>query len=155
MPRKLRIAASVIFGVLTLALCVLWVRSYWMCDLVGDHTGYVNVVKSNNGYLTYLRQWDLSFQLQHLRQKRWWAYSGETNGNVPDKWYVNAGDNRFVAIHYCIPTVLAAGLAAILFHANPRSSLATLLTATIASGHRTWPGCVWLVRSCTRLLHFH
>ena len=30
MARKLRIAVSVFFGVLTVALCVLWVRSY--CD---------------------------------------------------------------------------------------------------------------------------
>lgn len=32
MARKLRIAVSAFFGALTLALCVLWVRSYWLCD---------------------------------------------------------------------------------------------------------------------------
>ena len=30
--RKLRIAASVFFGAMTVALCVLWVRSYWQAD---------------------------------------------------------------------------------------------------------------------------
>jgi hypothetical protein len=32
MIRRLRIAASVFFAVLTVALCVLWVRSYWRID---------------------------------------------------------------------------------------------------------------------------
>lgn len=32
MARKLRIAVSVFFGVLTIVLCVLWVRSYWQVD---------------------------------------------------------------------------------------------------------------------------
>jgi hypothetical protein len=32
MPRKLRIAASVCFAALAIALCLLWVRSYWLWD---------------------------------------------------------------------------------------------------------------------------
>jgi hypothetical protein len=31
--RRTRIAVLVFFGVLTVALCVLWVRSYWWCDV--------------------------------------------------------------------------------------------------------------------------
>jgi hypothetical protein len=34
MVRKLRIAVSVFFGLLTVALCVLWVRSYWWGECV-------------------------------------------------------------------------------------------------------------------------
>jgi hypothetical protein len=34
MARKLRIAVSVFFGLLTVALCVLWVRSYWRMDAI-------------------------------------------------------------------------------------------------------------------------
>jgi len=34
MPRKLRIAASVFFGLATVALCVLWIRSYWYWDSI-------------------------------------------------------------------------------------------------------------------------
>jgi hypothetical protein len=39
MPRKLRIAVSVFFGLLTVALCVLWVRSYSWFDSynIGRH----------------------------------------------------------------------------------------------------------------------
>lgn len=32
--RRVHIAASVFFGLLTVALCLLWVRSYWRCDIV-------------------------------------------------------------------------------------------------------------------------
>jgi hypothetical protein len=32
--RRVRIAVSVCFGLLTLALCVLWVRSYYRCDVI-------------------------------------------------------------------------------------------------------------------------
>lgn len=34
MVRKLRTAVSMFFGVLTVALCVLWVRSYWLNEVV-------------------------------------------------------------------------------------------------------------------------
>jgi hypothetical protein len=34
MLRRVKIAASVFFAVLTVALCVTWVRSYWHFDLI-------------------------------------------------------------------------------------------------------------------------
>ena len=34
MKRRLRIAVSVFFGVLTVLVCVLWVRSYWRVDML-------------------------------------------------------------------------------------------------------------------------
>ena len=34
MRRRVRIAVSVFFGVVAVALCVLWVRSYWWRDVV-------------------------------------------------------------------------------------------------------------------------
>ncbi len=37
--RKLRIAVSVFFGLLAVALCVLWVRSYWWIDDFTMHIG--------------------------------------------------------------------------------------------------------------------
>lgn len=39
-----RIAASVFFSILTMAVCVLWVRSYWQCDQL--HGAYPPVVFS-------------------------------------------------------------------------------------------------------------
>ena len=49
MPRKLRIAVSVFFGVLTVALCVLWVRSYWRVHVVHCPTAWPLVANSARG----------------------------------------------------------------------------------------------------------
>jgi hypothetical protein len=42
--RRLRIAASVFFAVVTLALCVLWVRSYWFRDVIHCRTSGSSVI---------------------------------------------------------------------------------------------------------------
>jgi Na+/melibiose symporter-like transporter len=44
MPRKLRIAVSVFFAVLTVALCVMWVRSYKWRDVIRCRTSGSNVI---------------------------------------------------------------------------------------------------------------
>jgi hypothetical protein len=47
MARKLRIAVSVFFGVVTVALCVLWVRSYWQVDFLTRYTPMYQGIISN------------------------------------------------------------------------------------------------------------
>ena len=49
--RRVRIAVSVFFGVMTVALCVLWVRSYWRLDFVSRIYSHRTTLYSNNGYL--------------------------------------------------------------------------------------------------------
>ena len=50
MARTLRIAVSVFFGLLTVALCVLWVQNYWATDVdLGRNT----TIASNCGDATY------------------------------------------------------------------------------------------------------
>jgi len=53
--RKLRIAWSVAWGVLCLLLIVLWVRSYWVCDIFCIRLGYpINQwMQSHDGGLMY------------------------------------------------------------------------------------------------------
>ncbi len=46
---RLRIAVSVFFGVLAVALCVLWVRSYWHSDVLLTASNYDATIASNNG----------------------------------------------------------------------------------------------------------
>jgi len=60
MARKLRIAVSVFFGLLTLALCVLWVRSYWRWDSL-DGDGWT--IASNCGRIVFQRD---SGTIQHV-----------------------------------------------------------------------------------------
>jgi hypothetical protein len=50
-PRTLRIATSAFFGLLTLAICVLWVRSFWQSDYISrQHNGILAFI-SNHGYV--------------------------------------------------------------------------------------------------------
>jgi hypothetical protein len=53
--RKLRLAWSVLWGVVALLLCVLWVRSYWVSDiLIGNEASGPSthfVLEASGGYL--------------------------------------------------------------------------------------------------------
>lgn len=51
MPRHLRIAASVFFGMLTLALCVLWVRSYIVSTEITMFDGVYNELGIGSGMI--------------------------------------------------------------------------------------------------------
>jgi hypothetical protein len=42
--RRVRIAGSVFFGVVTVVLCMLWVRSYWCRDVIRCRTSGSNVI---------------------------------------------------------------------------------------------------------------
>jgi hypothetical protein len=56
MARKLRIAASVFFAVLTVALCVLWVRSYWWVDSISRQAETIDLeIVSRSGKLSFMR----------------------------------------------------------------------------------------------------
>jgi len=58
--RRLRIAVSVCFGVVTVALCVLWVRSYWFIDRYGSDKvcGRSLILASTLGHVTVgIRRW--------------------------------------------------------------------------------------------------
>lgn len=51
--RKLRIAASLFFGLLTVAILVLWVRSYWYWDSLQTISGYrIFGLLSDSGYVS-------------------------------------------------------------------------------------------------------
>lgn len=74
--RSLRIAVSVFFGVVTVSLCALWMRSYWWLDAVqvgfgGRDTGHI---QSFEGRVTTFR-----FELWRQRGR-------QTFGSVPAKW---------------------------------------------------------------------
>ena len=56
MARKARIAVSVFFGMLAVALCVLWVRSYWRMDQVTKFDADFTMLYSNRGWLTWNQQ---------------------------------------------------------------------------------------------------
>ena len=51
MKRRLRIAVSVFFALVAVAFVVLWVRSYWRCEMFDklNTNGVTMTVGSNNG----------------------------------------------------------------------------------------------------------
>src|SRR5262245_6242240 len=55
MRRRLKIAWTVFFAVLTVALCVLWVRSYWKADCVArfDATQVRTALESYSGRIVF------------------------------------------------------------------------------------------------------
>lgn len=58
--RRVRVAVSVFFGLLTVLLCVLWVRSFWRHDNLSRHSGRsLTMVSVNSGEAIFIRYPDL------------------------------------------------------------------------------------------------
>lgn len=130
--RRLRIAVSVVFGVLTLLLVVLWVRSYWRSDVVYCPVGRQVIVNSlcgifqvnimpNDARTGWGPGWgwnsfafdDMSEQRTNQQSWAWYSYAGITSVSFP-VWSV----------------ILLCWLAAVAAYRTPRFSLRTMLIAT-------------------------
>lgn len=135
MGLKLRIAATVFFGLLAMALCVLWGRSYWYQD------GYrsfdrpkLSGLFSESGMLYFSR---VVLDETMLTEFTW--TSGYTSKRLPDDWDakwaafdVRRNPNYFsITIPYWFPTLLTACVSAIAcVYSKWQFSLRTLLLAT-------------------------
>jgi hypothetical protein len=150
MPSKLRIAVSGFFGVLTLLLVVLWVRSYWVSDVVNSpvpgNTSFL--VRSQNGCLTVL----MLKQRMHPNWPRgfiWEEHPASVDRQrrvTPASWgyYPNPGSGDWtVVIPQWFPAALMATIC-IAPWATLRFSLRTLLIATtllaVVLGLAVWAG---------------
>jgi hypothetical protein len=137
MLRRLRIAGSVFFGLLTLALLILWVRSIAPLDCVWEFYwhGHVLMVEFYSGVLFVAH----SIQGTPVNMTAWWA---QTNANreglrahgLPLKtFYLGLfSDGHILGI---VPIWLPALTAALLatmpwMRRTPRFSLRTMLIAT-------------------------
>jgi hypothetical protein len=140
----MRVAVSVIFGVLTMALCVLWGRSYWLQDYFASNQWSFVCVSSNNGYLIL----DLRpGKKLHTIQQPWWAGTTKANGWVPSSIYKSEPRKMLIATHFCVPAVTFAGVA-VAFGAgflSTRFSLRDMLIATTLVAVVLGLG-VWLAR---------
>ena len=137
MARKLRIAVSALFGVLTLLLVVLWVRSHFYVHSVqtASHPRYI--LSSGNGYLILARTKSaIEPELIHY-------VFAETSGGYPPFSGSTIGDTTFLSIPYWIPVFFAAAASLLLarFHSF---SLRTLLIGTtllaVILGLAVWAG---------------
>jgi len=142
--RRVRIAVSVFFGVLTVALCVLWVRSYFSFDIwklqpsskrpivVGSAYGHVTVsFRSKVG--TPMRR----FMSQPLQLAKW------ESQRVPRVFqFLN---DRVVVPHWFVALLLIGLSATPWISQSRRFSLRTMLIATTLVAVVLELG-VWLAR---------
>lgn len=133
MDRKLRIAVSVFFGLLTVALCVLWVRSYWVSELLvtaktptawslGPIRGGLLLGTYPQGTVNNWREWYLASSPSRsgtiVRSLRFsFDFSGDTKSMVVPFWFLIGATCAFW-MPLSWPTI------------RPQFSLRTLLIAT-------------------------
>ena len=142
MARKLRIAVSVCFGLLTVALVVMWVRSY------GINEGFS---KSANGTLTGFGSNGGWLYCQHIKSLSrnptgyGWRYSAiETSDLMQLRRWSFRPRNMSLYVPHSGLTAISAGIAWIAL-VRPRFSLRTLLIATtLVAVVLGW--IVWMVR---------
>jgi hypothetical protein len=139
MARKLRIAVSVYFGLLTVALCVMWVRSYyWIDNVVGPVTATQQIgFASSKGWLTLRSKRPPSFQKWSMQSRTpaqleaIYEQMRQGGGQVrrsAEPHFGLTGDGAIQFPHW-LPTVTVAILASLPW-VSPRFSLRTLLIAT-------------------------
>lgn len=140
MPLNPRIAVSVFFGLLTVALCVLWVRSYWQ----------VGVLTYTEGQDVILRRWGFNSgrfihtkyplvnklmdpQAAALTRQVWpagWSIDAGPAKDLSKNFVWEIGDKRSVVIAPLWPIVLLSAVTCVIAGQLPTFSLRTLLIAT-------------------------
>jgi len=146
--RKLRIAWSVVWGVVAVLLCVLWVRSYWRNDAVagdlgnyfvylGSRTGTIGIVRETINYAHWqpFRAASLSVAADDWHSKLLLvSYDDEPPPSrlLGFRWRIDSesiGDGFEAEIPMLYPVLLFGAFAALPWRAW-RFSLRTLLVAT-------------------------
>jgi hypothetical protein len=124
MIRRLRIAASVFFAVLAVLLCVLWVRSYFIRDVISyaDNSGNLVGLSLSYGSIDVMRSSPYG-----MSDLGWEYYSHSVNDNK-DSWELEKMATRLVLPFWPIIVVAASGTC-IGFGIGRRFSLRTLLIA--------------------------
>jgi hypothetical protein len=127
--RRTRIAASMFFGVLTVLLCLMCVRSFWRYDYVSrEHVDYTICV-SNNGFLEFRRTRSM-FSSNKPINARWRMGSTSANGRFFEHLFWQ--DQRFTS--FILPysyLVYATAIGTVLpWLLSSRFSLRAMLIAT-------------------------
>ena len=141
--RRLRIAASVFFALMTVALCVLWVRSYWRSDVVARSVagGSYMEIKSICGGIRASRQ-SAGHDLPSF-----WGYRSSVLGerywpSTRISWGSRGSVGRIHFPHW-LPVIVTMLIATLCWKPiERRFSLRTLLIATtlvaVALGLGVW-----------------
>lgn len=147
MARKLSIAASVFFGLLTVALCVLWVRSYWREDSWARSDDSFSRLISVSGCVVFHHNPRPLPDFPNEGRGKWMYSKKAVKEKVYTQWYwtehgpTPPGQRRrlfpdqrpvstYVSIPYWLPTI-ASALA--LFLLTAKQQIASWLRARLAS----------------------
>jgi hypothetical protein len=129
MRRRLRIAISVCFAVLTVLLCVLWVRSYWCRDHVQGPWFRSSTVNfwSSTGQLTVgtVRKLSWNWRVTTIKYPDDWIAEPKRWG-----WAGNALGTTLFFPHWILPLTFAVVGITLWIPWSNRFSLRTLLIAT-------------------------
>lgn len=139
MPRKLRIAVSAFFGVLTLALCVLWVRSYAWYDFdyvpltssteahISSYQGSIAIAFAPRGFTA--GGTNLSWQGGNVRMNQlpWTKVAANSNRRITARWLPRP-DSAIDAPYWSLVAACALATAIPWWHFT--FSLRALLIAT-------------------------
>jgi hypothetical protein len=149
--RRARIAVSVFFGVVAVALVALWVRSYWRHDVLGVFTGgkAAALYGSSNGVLCLELRDEFGWQdddptcfARSMSARRAWPYHGSTPVGAPAGFSIRSySDSTYVVAPHWFAMVVAAALAGLPWMSF-LFSLLTLIFATtlvaVALGLGVW-----------------
>lgn len=133
MPRKLRIAVSAFFGLLTIALCLLWVRSYTWHDALVRFAPNQQVIASQNGDIVFLNDLDT-----WSKRETGWSFRSRRGDESDGEWMGLRVSHLYFTAFFCLVAVVA-------FPYSLRFSLRTLLIATTLLAIVLGLG-IWLTR---------
>lgn len=110
MARKLRIAASIFFGMLTMTLCVMWVRSFWTLDQWFLMYRAFVMLQSNYGHLSWQCSYENSITLHGPGGALTYA-PGPADGRPPFLFWRFDDTGHVVAAPHLLLAVLPATIA--------------------------------------------
>jgi hypothetical protein len=138
MKRRLRIAVSVFFALVALALCVLWVRSYFGEDRVSGHASdsFGLRLYSSRGWIVCAKSTSLGTKKNYpfdvaLGSEHWLAPNDSRLRFTSPRDFFSGANYASVSLPHWI-LMLASGVAAtaVALHWRFRFSIGTLLIAT-------------------------
>jgi hypothetical protein len=138
--RKLRIGVSVFFGLLTLALCVLWVRSFWRLDQVYRSGATVYSIYSNNGTIGLAITEPFYTPPPNVH---WELASANSNGRWPTPFFKSTTLSTTLAVPHILLAFLPAAIACLPWLRWKFSLRAMLIATTLVAvvlGLAVWAG---------------
>jgi hypothetical protein len=105
--RGVQVGTSVFFGVVTVVMLVLWVRSYWRVDMIDNRVNFI--FNSRSGFLIFSQGSNMGFMPNATED--WSFFSANTDGPTYRQFafYQRPNSNGWIlVIPYWMPTATSA-----------------------------------------------